>query len=1079
MSRRLVFTPWILLITIMLFATAAFSQTTASIKGTVTDASGAAVVGAKVTVKNADRAIERTTQTNAAGDYEVPALPPGQYSVKVEMKGFATQQALGVPLLVSQNSVQNFSLKVASTGEVISVEATAPVIESTTITVGQAIDQRTVQELPLNGRHFVDLALLIPGTVTAPQNGFLTAPLRGQGAFAVNTAGMREDAVNWMVNGINLNDMVQNQVTFQPTINTVAEFKVDNSTYSAEYGRNAGAIVTIASRSGTDNFHGEIYDYIRNNYFDARNAFNPVVDSKGNPQAQSPFKRNQFGGDIGGPIRKGKTYFFLTYEGERHRQGLNTSSLVFPDVSTAPCSGAGSVVTRACIAAAGNPVSNALLGLIPHANATQGTSAIPNAFLGSATAPVNIDQGTGDINHNFSEADRLHGYYVYQHDLRQEALAGTSIPNFGDTREGKRSVFTLGETHVFSPSLVNETNIGLNRIHITFTPNNTTDPNSLGLGSVLGPNETFMPTISIAGGPLFGAERNFPQGRGDTTLVFADNLSYIRGRHSLKFGTEFRDFRNANFNGDPGQLIFNSTASFMNGLVDSSARTIGNVADRVTQNALDFYAMDSFKFKPYLTLELGIRYAWNMTPTEASGRFVNFVPGGALGSMLVPVSDPYAQNNKNFQPRVGFAWDVLHDGRTVLRAGYAYQVDEPITGIVTGLINNNSNFAKPISIATQQSFANLAGIYNSATPSSVAPLFVDPNFKDADVQSWNLNIQQQITNSTSIMVGYFGNKGTHLEDDINVNQTRVLGQVKPGNANPLLNNPNLPFQVLSPNSPFFPNVGLASAITERQSGSNSIYNALWVTATHRMSHGVQFNGSYTYSHSIDEASRNNQGIIFQDSTNIFASRSNSDFDARHRFVANAIYDLPFKGNRLVSGWEMAPVFTWQTGNPFTIVLNNSSAINGVVNSVVPTVTGPVHVSGNALGQWISNPEVFVFPQPANTFGNLRRNSVYGPGFTNMDLSLVKNTKLTEKLNAQLRLDAFDLFNHPNYGQPGPQSGGSLVAVLVPGTPGSPGPPVIQPTGNQFTTFSTIGSTRFPTGDSGSSRQLQLALKLQF
>ena len=213
------------------------------------------------------------------------------------MAGFETQLAKSVVLEVSNNSVQNFGLKVATTSEVVTVEATAPVIEATTMTVGQTINQRTVQDIPLNGRHFVDLGLLIPGTVTPPQNGFLTAPLRGQGSFAFNTAGNREDAVNFMINGINLNDMVQNQVTFQPTINTVSEFKVDNSTYSAEYGRNSGAIVNIATRSGTDEFHGELYDYLRNDCFDARNAFN-----RRGVSPIAPFKRNQFGGDFGGPI---------------------------------------------------------------------------------------------------------------------------------------------------------------------------------------------------------------------------------------------------------------------------------------------------------------------------------------------------------------------------------------------------------------------------------------------------------------------------------------------------------------------------------------------------------------------------------------------------------------------------------------------------------------------------------------------------------------------------------------------------------------------------------------------------------
>jgi hypothetical protein len=1036
MSRTRALSPWML--TLLLLAASAFGQTTASIKGNVSDPQGAAVAGAKISVKGVG--VDRSTQTNGSGDYEVPALPPGKYTVQVEMKGFQSELAKDVVVEVNTNSLQNFALKVASTNEVVTVEGTAPIIEATTITVGQTITQQTVQELPLNGRHFVDLALLVPGTVTAPQNGFLTAPLRGQGAFAVNTAGMREDAVNWTVNGINLNDMVQNQVTFQPTINTVSEFKVDNSTYSAEYGRNAGAIVTIASRSGTDNFHGELYDYIRNNYLDARNAFNPVT------QPQSPFKRNQFGGDIGGPIKKGRTFFFLTYEGERHRQGLTTTSQVFTPAQ----------LTQ--IAASPIPQVKALAALVPNANGVLAGGA--PGFFGSATAPVNIDQGTADIQHNFSDSDRLHGYWVYQHDLRKEATQGTNLPGFGDTREGKRQVLTIGETHVFTPAVVNEALLGFNRIHITFTPNTTVDPNSLGLASTLGPNEQFMPTVSITGGPLFGAERNFPQGRGDTTSVLADNLSWIKGRHSFKFGGEFRDFRNDNFNGDPGQLVFNNFADFINGQVDSSARTVGNVANRITQNALDFYAMDSFKMRPYFTWEVGIRYAWNMTPNEADDRFVNFVPGGQFGSMLVGAPDPYGQQNANLQPRVGFAWDLLHTGKTVLRGAYAYQVDEPITGVVTGL-SANPPFALPISVAVPQTFAALPASFNG-TPSSISPLFVDPNFKNASVQSWNLNIQQELTHTSSMMVGYFGNKGTHLENDINVNQTTVLGQVKAGStANA---NPALPFEALSAASPFLPGIGLASSITEHMSGSNSIYNALWTTFTQKVAHGLQLNASYTWSHSIDDVSRNVGGVQVQDSADIFLSRGNSDFDVRHRIVANAVYDLPFAhNNRLLGGWELTPIFTWQTGNPFNIVVNNSSAINGLANTITPNASGAIIVSGNPLGQWVANPGVL--SNPGNNFGSLGRNAVYGPGFTNLDLGLAKNTKITERVTFQFRVDAFDAFNHPNYGQPGPQGGGFLNSNFSAATAN--------------TTFSTITSTRFPNGDSGSARQLQLALKLTF
>jgi carboxypeptidase family protein len=1030
MSKKLGFSPSILFLLTLLFATAAFTQTTASIQGTITDSSGAALSGAKVVVKSTAQRIERTTQTGSGGNYEVPALPPGGYSVEVEMSGFQTQLANNVVLEVSQNSVQNFSLKVATSKEVVTVEATAPVIETTTMTVGQTINQRTVQDIPLNGRHFVDLALLVPGTVVPPQNGFLTAPLRGQGSFAFNSAGGREDAVNFMINGINLNDMVQNQVTFQPTINTVSEFKIDNSTYSAEYGRNSGSIVNIATRQGTDQFHGELYDYLRNSWFDARNAFNPIA------QPQSPFKRNQFGGDLGGPIHRGTTYFFVSYEGLRHRQGLTTSSNVFTEAQ------------RAAIVAAAQPVPNALLNLVPHPNATLGASAVPNAFFGSATAPVDIDQGTADISHAFSTADTLNGYWVFQRDLRGEPTQGANIPGFGDIRAGRRQVLTINETHVFSPSVVNEVRVGANRIHITFTPQNTTSPASLGLGTTLGPNEQFMPTVTVQDQPglTFGDERAFPQGRGDSMFVIGDTLSWIRGRHSFKFGTELRDFRNNNFNGDPGQLIFANTLgvtnSFQSAQVSSAARTVGNVANRINAGALDFFAQDSWKVSSHLTLELGLRYAWNMTPTEAKNRYTQFVPGAGAGSMLVPSTQPYAQNNKNFQPRVGFSWDMFHTGNTVLRAGYAYQVDQPITGVITGL-TSNPPFALPISVAAN-TIAGLPALFNGP-PTNIAPLMVNPNFKNADVQSWNLNIQQQVDRNTAFMIGYFGSKGTHLEIDRNINQYTVLNSAA-----------SRPFTSLSASSPILPGVALANTITERDSNSNSNYNALWVTANRRLANGLQLNASYTWSHSIDDVSRNNNGLVVQDSTNLRGSRGSSDYDARHRFVANAIYNLPFKGNRFKSGWEVAPIFSFQSGNPFTVVIP-STTITGA-GTVFPNVIGPVVITGNALGQWITV-SGFGNPVGQTTLGNAGRNNFIGPAFGDIDIAFVKNTKVTERMNVQLRMDAFDVLNHPNYGQP------SRVLSSL--------------TGPASLTFGTISSTRFPTGDSGSSRQLQFAVKLQF
>src|SRR6266849_2856210 len=295
-----------------------------------------------------------TLVTDARGSYIAAWLPPGPYQVEVSLQGFQTQTR-GVTLQVSQTTQLDLQMGVAAVAEQVSVTAEAPVIDTASVSVGTVVTSRTVQEIPLNGRHFVELGLLIPGSVTPPQNGFLTAPLRGQGSFAVNTAGQREDTVNFMVNGINLNDMVQNQITFQPSINTISEFKVDNSTYSAEYGRNSGAIVNIATRSGSNSYHGELFEFLRNHVFDARNFFNRPL------AAQSTFKRNNFGANFGGPIIKDKTFFFLSYEGLRQRQGINLNTQVL------------SATQRAAVT---NPTSVQLLNFIPAANS--GT----NTFLG-------------------------------------------------------------------------------------------------------------------------------------------------------------------------------------------------------------------------------------------------------------------------------------------------------------------------------------------------------------------------------------------------------------------------------------------------------------------------------------------------------------------------------------------------------------------------------------------------------------------------------------------------------------------------------------------------------------------------
>src|SRR5271165_3216230 len=460
------------------FAGAAFAQSTGSIQGTVYDAAGAVIPSATLTIRHQSTGEERTTVTDSSGIYVVPSLAVGTYRVEVKAAGMQTTAA-NVEVSVASVTRQDFNVSVASSTQTIEIAATAPVIDTSTASVGGVVNQKTVQEIPLNGRHFVDLALLIPGSVTPPANGFLTAPLRGQGSFSFNSGGAREDSVNFMINGINLSD--PNQNTFQPTINTIEEAKVDNNTFSAEYGRNSGSIVNIATRSGGNVWHGEAYEFLRNNFFDARNFGNPV----GLPQAE--FIRNQFGGDGGGAIKKDKLFAFLSYEGLRQRQAVTLTS---PTLTTAQ---------RAQAAVSSDAAVNALLPLIPLPNSG------PSTFAGSASAPVNIEQGTANINYVLSEANRLNFYYAIQRDMRNEppTTDGNNFPGEGDERNGHRQLLTINESWVISPTLVNEFRAGANRIHITFMGDNTDSAAAFGINSgVTAP--IGLPHITVSGAFTFG-----------------------------------------------------------------------------------------------------------------------------------------------------------------------------------------------------------------------------------------------------------------------------------------------------------------------------------------------------------------------------------------------------------------------------------------------------------------------------------------------------------------------------------------------------------------------------------------------
>lgn len=1083
-SFRSVVVAMVFLSLVVLGTSTANAQSTATLNGTVTDPSGAAVPAARVSIRNQATNVKTDTQTDGAGAYLFSSVPIGLYRFEVSAPNFQTFVITDFPLQVAQVVTRDIQLKVGKVTEQVVISGEAPIVETATTGVGEVLNDHTVQEIPLNGRHFVDLGLLTAGTVTPPQNGFLTAPLRGQGSFAIDTAGNREDTTNWLVNGINLNDPVQNQVTFQPPIDTLAEFKIDNSSFPAQYGRNSGSIVNLATRSGSNDYHGEAFDFFRNSYLDARNFFNPVAVLKNGVEVANPqaaFQRNDFGGDFGGPIKKNKLFFFLAYEGLRQNQALPLATFV-------PSQNQLATVTSPAIQALVNA------GFIPPANSPgsdkTGIPANFNGFTGATAAHVALNQGSADLDFEWTASDRVHGYYVLQKDHRQEPTQGANLPGFGDTRDGFRQLMTVSEDHIFNPSLANTVRLGFNRIHLFFMPTALT-PSDFDIGLPAGtPVGVGIPDILVSGAMAFGGPVGEPQGRGDTTVVLNDTLSWLKGRHSFAFGGEIRRAYNNNVAESIGELAYTSLANFVADSASTFLITEGAGNDRIVQPSYAAFAQDSFKWKSNFTINLGLRYEWNSTPSEADGRFTTF---DLVTGTLVPAPMPYHTNNLNFEPRIGFAWDPFKTGKTSIRAAYAVLKQDPTTNVVTGL-SSSPPFALPVSvnaigITLENPSAAIVGV-------GIGPTIVNPKFDDAYAQDWNLTIERQLTSSMGLEVAYVGLKGTHLQLTENLNQPFLSNgsyeTTKPFTTLPLTS-PILPGQCAPPH----PACTLGT-ITNIDSPGNSNYNALWVTFTKHVSSGLELLASYTYSKSLDYSSISSGDLVpVQNSYNPRGDYGLSEFDARHRFVLSGFYELPFKGNRLVSGWELGIVTQAQTGNPMTplIPVNLGPATFNLRPDAVGPISGQSILNSNGSVQFYSNnplacenfngpllgtapviPDCATTPAPlvvpclfsntptkagGNSYpvvigschpGNISRDGLPGPGFVNTDFSIIKNTKLTERFNLQFRGEMFDVFNHPNFGDPTNTLGGS---------------------------FGLITSTRFTTGDFGSSRQIQLALKLLF
>jgi hypothetical protein len=633
------------------------------------------------------------------------------------------------------------------------------------------------------------------------------------------------------------------------------------------------------------------------------------------------------------------------------------------------------------------------------------------------------------VRHRLSANGWLEGFFGGEYVRANEpGSQGTSIPGFGHVFQPSAYILTINETHTFGAKSVNEARFGRNRLNGGTFPAAVLNPVEFGIADGV-TRALGLPQIIVAGDLNFGGPGTLPQGRHDTSYVLTDTFSRTSGAHTLKLGGEYRHFINDNFAEGTGTFNFPSMAAFLSGTANAFSTTLGRRTSVIDQRALGLFVQDRLTVHDRLTVELGLRYEWHVTPTERDDKFVVFdAPTASLVRVGVDTDGGvYRQNNLNIEPRFGAVWDLTRDGRTVLRGAYARTVDEPGTTVVRDTAGN-----PPFGVPLAASGAiRLDNALETTRPVGLAPATVDPGFRNATLDTWNVNVQRQIARDAAVTVGYLGSRGTNLRISRNLNQP--TGGVRP-------------FPALSPSSPILPGTPLGN-ITQAESSGFSHYHGGFVAVTKRLSKGLQFDTSYTYSKSLDTNSLNSLGFAVQDAYDIPNQYGLSDYDARQRFVLSGSYLLPFTGHALARGWQIATVVQSQSGNPVNIVTSTSS-VNGTPNTVRPDVTGPIRIIGS-VDQWFDQ-SVFV---AVNRFGNLGRNVVIGPDFHNVDLAVIKDTRLGGRAQLQVRADIFDLFNHPNFGPPG-----NIV--------GSP-------------TFGKITRTRLPTGEAGSSRQIQIAAKLSF
>lgn len=1077
------------LLLILLTTAAASAQTfRGTILGTVTDQNGAVVAGAKVTIRNTSTGLERSTTTDDEGNYTVPELPIGPYEVRVDQSGFVSSVVSNVAVEVASERRVDVKLNVAGTETVVTV-ATNVQVETTTNTLGGTITTRAAEDLPINGRDFTKFLTMVPGATGDP-SGATDSP----GSFGLFSAnGNRGRANNYLLDGTDMNDGYRNL----PAINEAGVFGTPAtilpieaiseaailSNFEAEYGRNSGAIVNIVTKSGTNDFHGSLFEFFRNNKLDARNFFNPKPD----PQTQ--FRNNQFGGSLGGPIKRNKTFFYFAYEGQRERVGLNSTARVPDPREIAALGGPTNEVIARLLARNPWPAPNRPLPLFDN-------SGEPNLFV-TTPASNDVDSLIGKIDHSFNKDNTLTGRYFFgtsDQSFPLAILAGNILPGYNTTTPTTVHLVSISYLRIISPTKVNEFRFGYNRFDEGFFPeDNDFDPRTIGLNTGITNDQDFgLPQIRIQddlGIANIGATLSVPRARVDSNFHIIDNFSWKRGSHDLKFGYEFRrttvdQFFDAGYR---GRLDFGSLEDFLSGTLSGGRQARGNSNRFTFQNSHATYLQDTFRWSPQLTFNLGLRWDYFGVIDERDHLLSNFDPVAGLGQVGSPgLPRLYDRDWNNFSPRLGVAWNVNGNGKTVVRAGWGLFYDAFSQDFFAGQLPFNTFNPGPafnpvgpapvlFSFSTVPEIENNVPIFTDFLDSDV--FAVDPNLRTPYIQNYNLNIQRELFRNGVLEVGYVGSTGKKLFRYRDINQP----------LNPSVSSAR-PFD----NGPFAPSGGTFFYVNQLETTAFSNYNALQTSFSVRERRGFSTQIYYTWSHSIDNASDGQDYVANatqpDNSHCTRCEKANSNFDNRHRFVVTASYALPNLWEshpRLGKGWQLNTVITLRTGNPFHLTLFDDYNNTGEFFPR-PDVVGDPYAGTRAPDRFI-NLAAFKVPCTLDPngdgsaascipgtwhFGSLGRNALRGPGYQNVDFSIFKDTNITENLRLQLRAEIFNIFNHPNFSNP-------LLPSFAADMTSSVDPATGRGTGFLPITVTPDVGIGNPFMGGGGPRNIQLALRLIF